>query len=42
MTRFALKNRIEDPELLKSFEWEGFRFDPAESRGDNWFFTLQQ
>lgn len=42
MTRFALKNRIEDPEQLKSFEWEGFRFDPAESRGDNWFFTLQQ
>lgn len=42
MTRFVLKNRIEDPEQLKAFEWEGFRFDPAASRGDNWFFTLQQ
>lgn len=41
MTRFVLKNRIEDPEQLKAFEWEGFRFDPAASRGDSWFFTMQ-
>lgn len=40
MTRFVLKDRIEDPEQLKTFEWEGFRFDPARSRGDNWFFTM--
>ncbi len=28
MTRFILKNRIEDPEALKAFTWEGFTFDP--------------
>ena len=27
MTRYILKNRIEDPEDIKSFSWEGFRFD---------------
>lgn len=41
MTRYVLKNRIEEPEQLKTFEWEGFRFDPAASRGDVWFFTMQ-
>lgn len=27
MTRLILKNRIEDPEELKSFTWEGFEFN---------------
>lgn len=40
MTRFVLKNRINDPEIVKTFEWEGFRFDPAGSRGDDWLFTM--
>lgn len=40
MVRHILRNRIADPEALKDFEWEGFRFDPAESRGDRWAFTL--
>ena len=40
MARFILKNRIAEPEALRAFEWEGFRFDPALSRGDNWTFTL--
>lgn len=40
MTRFALKGRISDPEQLKTFEWEGFRFDPERSRGDDWLFTM--
>lgn len=26
MTRFILKNRVEDPEQLKTFGWEGFEF----------------
>ena len=29
MTRFILKNRIENPEDLKEFSWEGFEFDEA-------------
>lgn len=40
MTRYLLRNRIAEPEQLKAFEWEGFRYDAAESRGDRWFFTL--
>lgn len=40
MTRFILKNRIENPEELKSFEWEGFCFNETESCGDNLVFTL--
>lgn len=40
MTRFVLKGRVDDPEIVKTFEWEGFRFDPTRSRGDNWMFTM--
>lgn len=40
MTRYILKNRIADPEALKDFEWEGFRFDAALSKDDDWVFTM--
>ena len=40
MTRYILKNRIAGPEALKAFGWEGFRFDPALSKGDDWVFTM--
>lgn len=40
MTRSILRHRIAEPETLKTFEWEGFRFDPALSRGDAWVFTM--
>lgn len=33
MTRHIIRNRIDDPELLKDFEWEGFRFCPDMSTG---------
>lgn len=29
MTRYLLKGRITDPEALKAFTWEGFRWDDA-------------
>lgn len=41
MTRFILKNRIEDIESLKSFEWEGFTFDEALSHEGHMIFTLK-
>ena len=41
MTRFILKNRIEDMESLKSFEWEGFTFDEALSQDNRLIFTLK-
>ena len=40
MTRYILKNRIEDPEHLKLFEWEGFCYNEHESIGDNPVFTM--
>lgn len=39
MTRFILKNRIENPEELKTFKWEGYRFNPRESHDGHWVFT---
>lgn len=38
MTRYILKNRINEPEALKSFSWEGFRYDESMSDSDNWVF----
>lgn len=40
MVRYALKNHTADPQQLKEFEWEGFRFDASLSRGDDWVFTV--
>lgn len=40
MARYLLRQHPEDPEALKAFEWEGFRYDAAASRGDRWAFTL--
>lgn len=39
MTRFILKNRIEDPELLKSFTWEGFELNDRLTNGGKLVFT---
>lgn len=40
MARYMLRNRIHDPEQLKAFEWEGFRFDAQRSREGEWLFTM--
>lgn len=40
MTRYLLRNRIADPEQIKTFEWEGFSFDAAGSEADRPLFTL--
>lgn len=40
MTRFIIKNRIEKPEDLKQFNWEGFSFDEARSTDVNYLFSL--
>lgn len=38
MSRYILKNRINDPEMLKGFTWEGFSYNEEMSNGDNWIF----
>lgn len=40
MVRYIIKNRIENPEELKSFAWEGFAFDEERSREGHLQFTL--
>ena len=40
MTRFILKNRLENPEALKSFEWEGFAFDESRSTDNEFYFVM--
>ena len=41
MTRFILKKRIEEPEQLKDFEWEGFSYDAASSNAQTLRFLLK-
>lgn len=38
MARYALKNRIDDPEALKGFDLEGYAHVPAASEGNTWVF----
>ncbi|WP_455498886.1 peroxide stress protein YaaA [Coprobacter sp.] len=41
MTRFIIKNRIEKPDDLKSFSWEGFSFNEELSDNKNFIFTQE-
>ena len=38
MTRYIIENQIEDPEQLKGFDLEGYRFAESMSEGDSWTF----
>lgn len=40
MVRYIIKNRIEHPDALKSFTWEGFAFDEERSTEEHLLFTL--
>ena len=40
MVRYIIKNRIERPEDLRSFSWEGFAFDEKRSTDSHLLFTL--
>ena len=39
MARFAIDERIDDPESLKAFDRDGYRFDKAASTDTDWIFT---
>ena len=41
MTRYLIKNRIDDPQGLKDFCWEGFKLDESRSTDNHWLFTLE-
>lgn len=38
MTRYIIKNRIENPESLKTAEVNGYKFSPEKSNNDKWIF----
>ncbi len=42
MSRFIIKNKLKDPEALKEFDEEGYRFSSQLSKGNNWVFTRKQ
>lgn len=39
MARFILQEKIDQPNSLKDFELEGYRFNLSMSEGDSWVFT---
>ena len=39
MTRFIIQNQISNPEDIKSFDEDGYIFNPGLSKGNEWVFT---
>ena len=39
MANFIIKNRITNPELMKSFDVNGYAYDPNQSDDSNWVYT---
>lgn len=42
LSRYIIENKLSDPEDLKSFSEEGYRFNKSLSKGNNWVFTRKQ
>jgi cytoplasmic iron level regulating protein YaaA (DUF328/UPF0246 family) len=42
MSRYIIDHKINDPELLKNFDSEGYRYSEEMSEGDNWVFIRDQ
>ncbi len=40
MVRYMMHNSITDPEELKAFEWQGYRFSPEDSSEDSWVWVM--
>ena len=39
MTRFIIENALDDPEMIKTFDVDGYRFHPDLSTENEWIFT---
>ncbi|MFL2867039.1 MAG: peroxide stress protein YaaA [Pirellulaceae bacterium] len=39
MTRFIIENAFDDPEMIKTFDVDGYRFNPKLSTENEWIFT---
>lgn len=42
LSRYIIQNKLNDPEDIKSFDEEGYRFNKTLSKGNNWVFTRKQ
>ena len=42
MSRFMIKNQIDTPELLQTFDAEGYLYNPDMSTDVKWTFTRDQ
>lgn len=42
LSRYIIKNKISDPEKIKLFTEEGYRYNKQLSLGNNWVFTRKQ
>ena len=41
MARYIIENRIEEPEAIKAFDWEGYTFRPSLSQDGHWVFARE-
>jgi uncharacterized protein len=39
MTRYVIRNRIDDPHDIKGFDWEGYVYSPGMSTENKWVFV---
>ncbi len=42
MARHIIKNRLQTPEDIKSFNWDGYAFRPELTEGNSWVFTRER
>ncbi|MGD8484752.1 MAG: peroxide stress protein YaaA [Thioalkalispiraceae bacterium] len=42
LSRYIIQNQLTDPEDIKAFNEEGYKFNKKLSRGDKWVFTRRQ
>ena len=42
MAAYLIKNRVSTLKALKAFDWQGYRFSPAESSANDWVFLRDQ
>jgi hypothetical protein len=42
MARYLVENRLTDPEALKAFDIDGYRFQPGASEGSTWVFARSE
>ena len=42
MARHIIKNRLESPEDIKSFDWDGYAFRPELTEGNRWVFARER